>query len=625
VELLNHIVKNANGQRLFAIFTFRHEFEFTWKNSESLIDMRLGGLDRHESAQLIESVFGQVSLPRKIKRTLIKQSDGVPLYLEECSWHVLNQIQGTNSAASMNDSFTVPDTLQDSLNARLDMLGPARELAQLASVFGTYFTYSSIEKISNLNGIDADSSMDTLLQAGMLKAVLQKDEDRYEFRHVMFQDAAYQSLLKKTRQRYHKQIAEMFLADDPNINNRHPELIAFHYSCTEHLDTAVDLWIQAGKVAISNSTVREAISHLDQGIHLLKQLSPSPRTKEQELKLLLNLAVCLTIQSGYFGNHITQLYKRCSELADEIGNGEQQWRALYGFWRCLVCLAEFASALRISVKLKALCNFLDNRKLHMATLGIQAMTRMFSGRFSSAEKFYYKSVIHYDEVEDRNIGIRFGQDPYVTIEGMGAVNKLIRGHKVPSRLRLEKSVQVARRIGHPYTIVEALRLAAVYEQISGDMDQLKDIAEEAIEISEKFGFEGLLAASNIFLAFSDIANSRNPHAIPKIIENLDRYREKYALLFYPYFQGLLAKSYLNLNLFEDAFTESNHVLQLIDKYGETWVQVPMMQIKAESAARGKLASGVEIIQWYEDAETLANKQEAILFRNQVIQSRMDFG
>jgi class 3 adenylate cyclase/tetratricopeptide (TPR) repeat protein len=624
MELLHHIVGNAKSQRLLAIFTFRPGFESTWKNSESLVKIHLDGLDRHESAQLIESVFDHISLPRKIKRTLIKQSDGVPLYLQECSWHVLNQIQGRNGVASMNDDFTVPDTLQDSLNARLDMLGTARELAQLAAAFGAYFTYSNIEKIANRNGIDAEGSMATLLQSGLLKTVLHKNEDRYEFRHVMFQDAAYQSLLKKTRQQYHQQIAEMFLVEDPNINSRHPELIAFHYSKTEYLDIAVDLWIQAARVAISNSAISEAIAHLDRGIHLLKKLSPSHRTKERELQLLLSLAVCLTVRSGYFGNPVTQTYKRCIELANAIGSSEQRWSALYGFWRCVVCMAEFAIALKISVKLNGICNLLDNRKLHMTSLGIRAMTRMFSGRFLSAEKFYQESVIHYDQIEDKNIGLKFGQDPYVTIEGMGAVNGLIRNHKVRSRLRLENSIRVARSIGHPYTIVEALRLAAVYEQISGDLDRLKDLADEAIEISEKFGFEGLLAASNIFLAYSDIVDSRNPRAIPGIIENLDRYREKYALLFYPYFQGLLAESYLYLGRFEEAFTEANQVLYLIDKYGETWVQVPMMHIKTESAVRGKLGSRVEILQWYDDAETLATKQGAALFRNRVIQSRMEF-
>jgi len=621
LELLNHVVKNANRQRLLAIFTYRPGFKLTLENSEPQISLRLGGLDQHESAQLIESIFSPVSLPRKIKRTLINQGGGVPLYLEECSWHVRNQIQGKKCAAGMDEDFTVPDTLQDSLNARLDMLGTAKDLAQLGAAFGTNFTFSNIEKIASINGIEADNRMDTLVQTDLLKTVLHKDEDRYEFCHVMFQDAAYLSLLKKIRQRYHQQIAEMFLAEDPDIRNRQPEKIAFHYSRTEHLDFAVDLWIQAGKVAISNSKIDEAIRHLDRGIDLLKHLPPSPLTKERELKLLLSLAVCLTVRSGYFGDLVTQTYKRCIQLANDTGIPEQQWSALYGFWRCLVCMVEFESALNISVKLKRLCNVLDDRKLHMTSLGIQAMTRMFSGRFLRAEKYYMKSVTYYDQVEDRRIGLRFGQDPYVTIQGMGAVNGLIRGNKTQSRLQIEKSVLVSRSIGHPYTIAETLRLAALYEQISGDMVQLKKIAREAIEISEKFGFEGLLATSNIFLAFSDVVNQRNHCTIQAIIENLDLYREKYALLLYPYFQGLLAETYLNMEKFQDAFTESSHVLELIDKYGETWIQVPMMRIKAESAARGKLAGKEQILRWYTEAETLARKQDARLFQNRVISSR----
>lgn len=624
LELLDFIIRNALNHRLFAVFTSRPDFEPDWKQSNSLINLNLNRLDANGSAELVKAVFANTSLPRRVEQELVRKSDGVPLYLEECSWHILNKIQESDGEASVSDEFSVPDSLQDSLNARLDLLGKARELAQLCAAFGSFFTYSNIQYVAQLNGIDADNGIDILLQAGLLKTILNKDEDRYVFQHVLFQDAAYQSLLKKTRHLYHRQIAELFITEDPNIITNQPELVAYHYSRTEQLDTAVDLWIKASTIAISKSAISEARDHLDRGLNILLQLPDSREKKERELKLLLVLAVCLTVRSGYYGEQVTETYRRCIELASEVGDAEQLWSALYGFWRCLICQAEFGKAIKISVKLKRLCETLDDRKLYMTSLGIRAMTRMFGGKFLSAEKFYRNSVRLYDQIEDKNIGIRFGQDPYVTIQGMSAVNQLVRNNPKNSRLDMEKSVEIARSIDHPYTIAETLRLAAVHEHISRNMIGLKELAKEAIDISERFEFDGLLAASKIFLAFSNVITYREIHAIDIIRENLQRYKEKYALLLYPYFQGLLAESYLYMHNFQEAFTEANHVLLLIQKHGENWAQVPVMHIKAESAARGQLAGDSEIRQWYDEAEETAVQQNAELFLRRVILSRANY-
>ncbi len=624
LELLSRLINNMENHRLFGIFTSRPQFNPGWKQSNSLINLHLGGLDDNESARLIKSVFGNTPLPQAVEKTLIRKSDGIPLYLEECSWHILNRIQDNDGSEKSEEDFAVPDTLQDSLNARLDMLGDAKRLAQLGAAFGAFFTYPKIKRLAERNGIDADNGMDILLQAGLLSTVFNQDEDRYVFRHALFQDAAYQSLLKKTRHRYHRQIAELLVSEDPDITHNQPELVAYHYDRTDHLDIAVDLWIKAGEVAIGKSAISEALDHLERGLYQLNRLSDNYVNKARALQLLLNLAVCLTVRSGYSGARVTETYARCMELANHVGDAEQQWCALYGFWRCLICQADFGSALKISVTLKRLSESLDDRKLSMTSFGIQAMTRMFAGKFLSAEKYYENSVKFYNQAEDRNIGIRFGQDPYVTIQGLGAVNRLIRGDKVQSRLEIEKSVAVSKSIGHPYTIAETLRLAAVYEQICRDMPGLRRFAGEAVELSEKFGFDGLLAASRIFMAFDDIVTHHNPRAIGTIRENMDRYQEKYSLLFYPYFQGVLAESYLYMRRFQEAFTESNHALLLIEKHGEVWMQVPMLHIKAESAARGRLAAENAIGRWYDEAGALAKKQHAALFLRRLGRSRAEF-
>ena len=613
----------ASSIEFSIIFTSRPNFETSWQQSDSFINLHLAGLDNSDSQKLIDNVFNDTPLTSKVKNTLIEKSGGVPLYLEECCWHILNQLQHHDDKNEANDTFVVPDSLQDSLNARLDLLGDAKDLAQLAASFNSFFTYSNLKKVASLNGIEADTNMDVLLQTNLIKTIPNAKEDRYVFQHMMFQESAYQSLLIKTRQRYHLQIAELFLHEQPGIENSQPELIAYHYSRTDQLEISVDLWIKAARLAITKSALNEAMEHIDRGLELLGSMPSSPVNQKRELELLLNLAVCLTLKSGYFGETVNSTYKRCMQLAKDVGNTEQQWSAIYGFWRCLVCQAEFGQAMKSSVKLKRLSEELNDRLLYMTSLGIQAMTRFFGGKFLSAEKFYDDSVKFYDHIENKHIGIRFGQDPYVTIQGLGAVNRLIRNNSEKSKLEMKKSVDVARSIGHPYTIAETLRLAAVHEHIARDMISLRSHAEEAIEISEKFGFEGLLAASNIFMAFSNVVSYRDNHAIEVIRHNLDIYKEKYAFLLYPYFKGLLAESYLYMHRFQEAFTEANHVLLLIEKFGEVWVQVPMMHIRAEAAARGNLSSKVEVNLLYQQAEDIASEQSAELFLQRLKSSRLE--
>ena len=265
LEVLGGIIARAGAEKLFAIFTSRTGFVPPWPPDALPADMKLDGLDAGASGRLISAVFGAHTLPGALRQTLIRKSGGVPLFLEETSWQLLDQmrhdrmrlgqmrhdqIREADHAGDFYSSFTLPDTLQDSLNARLDQLGEVKSFAQLAAAFGSEFRYSLISKIAAKNGISADSSMDVLLEADLISVIPDKAEDRYEFRHALFQDAAYQSLLKKTRRRYHLQIAELLRQDDPDVGQR-PELLAWHYSRTERTDMAMELWLGAGQQAIA--------------------------------------------------------------------------------------------------------------------------------------------------------------------------------------------------------------------------------------------------------------------------------------------------------------------------------------------------------------------------------------
>ncbi|MEM7193998.1 MAG: adenylate/guanylate cyclase domain-containing protein [Pseudomonadota bacterium] len=624
IAVLNELLNRVRHEALFGIIIARPEFKPNWKPANCISRLDLKGLSDADAGELVQSVFDQEQLPTELKSTLVRKGDGIPLFLEESSITALTFQKRSRQGLDPRDSFEVPETLQDSLNARLDQLGKAKAFAQLAATFGQDFTYEIISQVADQNNIDADRGMDALLDANLLIVNQENATERYQFRHVMFQEAAYHSLLIKARQRYHQQIADLFQQIQPGLSDTNPELLAYHYSKTDSLDIAVRLWMKAGRQAIAKSAVIEALDHLRQGQTLLRALPSTDHFLRCELDLLLSLGVALTARSGYFGAEVEETYRKASELAGRVGDLEQQWTAVYGLWRCVVAQADYQRALKLSAKLHKLSEGFTNPEMQMTAVGIRGISRMVAGGFTSASRLFKKSMKMHKQGLDKNTGMRFGQDPYVTILGLCAVNNLITDNVTEAMDEINRSVESARQVGHPYTIAEALRTSSMFEQLTRNLARLKKSATEAKTLSEQYGFDGLLSASNIFLAFGDIVAYKRDEDIAIIIENLNAYQEKYSLMFLPYFHGILAEAYLITDQFANAFNSAEEVLGLINSYGEEWSASLMLSIKAEAAYKGKLASDDHISTWVNQAVALAEKQHAWFFLRRILNSRLEY-
>ncbi len=620
LKVLGGIIARASAQRLFGVFTSRTGFALPWPAADLLTEVALGGLDADASGQLIAAVFGARPLPDGLKQTLIRRSAGVPFYLEESSWHLVNQMrpnQISESDAGYDTDpyspFTIPDALQCSLNARLDHLGAAKSFAQLAAVFGGDFRYSLIRKIAADNGINADYGMDVLLEADLISVLPDQSADRYEFRHALFRDAAYHSLLRKTRQRYHLQIAELLQRENPGIGRQHPESIAYHYAHTSRIDLAVDLWRRAGERAIAQSAVSEALHHLSHGLKLVDKL-PEDARRERELALLLNLGVARTARSGYHSERVTRTYEQALALAEAGGSEQQAGIALYGLWRGMASQAAFSKSLRALVKLKSLSGKSADPVLRLIACGLQGLTQMVAGKFAAAETFCDQAIARYDphrdRNRDRNLGMRFGQDPYTTIRGLGAINKLLLNKVAESATEIDRTVEIARAIGHPYTITETLRVAAMYRQITGDLDQLTALAEEIVALASTQGFEGLLATGKIFQAFCRAHQRGDATQTRRIQRNLKRYEEHYGQLFLPYFHSVLAQAHLALGDHFAALRATQSALDLAERNNETWARAPLLGLKAKITAEGELAANEDIEQWWREGMEIARAQGA---------------
>src|SRR5262249_4711854 len=153
--------------------------------------------------------------------------------------------------------------------ARLDRLVTAKAVAQYAAVIGRQFAYELLQAVSQLDAATLQRELGRLVEAEIVYQRGVASEAIYTFKHALIQEAAYESLLKSTRQQYHQRIAQVLEERFHNLCESQPELIAHHYTEAGLSEQAVSHWHRAGQRASERSAYVEAISHLTQGLELL--------------------------------------------------------------------------------------------------------------------------------------------------------------------------------------------------------------------------------------------------------------------------------------------------------------------------------------------------------------------
>ena len=385
-------------------------------------------LDPQESTELVEALLGQSlngdrDVPAGMVRNIVARSDGIPLFLEECARSIREHTE--LEAGGGNTAPQVPETLQDSLNSRLDQLGDARILAQVGAVFGDFFTCRELEVVTGMPQVEVDRALLRLLEAAFVERYRVDSHTRYRFRHGMFRDAAYNSLLRKVRQEYHARIARLLEHPREGVIDRGRASVAYHLESSGNGLQAARCWNEAAARALTTSSLEEAEQHLERGFAAIRELPLSAESIAVETRLLLRRAVCLTLRSGYHGKEVAQAYSSAADRAGRMSAQRQLWIALYGLWRCHVCQGEFTQALSLSVRMRRIARDTGMPFLVSTTTGIHAMTRLISGKFMAADRLFSRIPTGSYPPDGESGALELGQDPHITISGLGAVNHLL--------------------------------------------------------------------------------------------------------------------------------------------------------------------------------------------------------
>jgi predicted ATPase len=242
---------------------------------------------------MIDGVVGNKFIPASVRHDIIERTDGIPLFVEEMTKAVLEA--GSEGAAKRtavaipSPTLAVPASLQASLMARLDRLGPAKEVAQIGAAIGREFSHALLSAVVRKPEPELASALDRLIAAGLLFRQGVPPHSSYLFKHALVQDAAYGTLLREPRRALHARIAETLEREFPEIAENQPELLARHYTEAGLIEKAVHLWGKAGQRSLERSALVEAEAQLTRAFDLIAALPATPALRREQIKLQVAL------------------------------------------------------------------------------------------------------------------------------------------------------------------------------------------------------------------------------------------------------------------------------------------------------------------------------------------------
>jgi class 3 adenylate cyclase/tetratricopeptide (TPR) repeat protein len=305
LEALSRTVDRLKTLPVMLLVTHRPEFEPPWMGRPYVTSLNLNRLGEREIAALIDRVSGNNALPESVRHDIIERTDGIPLFVEEMTKAVLeaeseSEARRTAAAAPLS-ALAVPASLHASLMARLDRLGPAKEVAQIGAAIGREFSHPLLAAVVSKPEGELRPSLDRLVEAGLLFRQGVPPHATYLFKHALVRDAAYGTLLREPRRALHARIAETLESQFAEIADNQPELLARHCTEAELIEKAADLWGKAGQRSLARAALVEGTEQLKRSLDQIATLPATPALRGEEIKLEVAFANALALTGDLVG------------------------------------------------------------------------------------------------------------------------------------------------------------------------------------------------------------------------------------------------------------------------------------------------------------------------------------
>jgi predicted ATPase len=621
LEVFGRIVDRVRILRVLLMVTFRPEFQAPWTGRHYVTPITINRLGERDIEAMIDRVVGNKRIPAGVRQDIIERTDGIPLFVEEMTKSVLEA--GTEeeahrtAAAAPSTAPPVPASLYASLIARLDRLGPAKEIAQIGSAIGREFSLILIAAVVTKPEWELNAALDRLVEAGLLFRQGIPPHTTYLFKHALVQDAAYGTLLRERRRALHARIAETLENQFAEVAETQPELLARH--CTEAglIEKAVGLWGKAGQRSLERSALVEAAEQITRALDQIATLPSTPALRREQIKLQIALVSALMTTKGYAAPETKSALEQARlfiELAQSLGEPPEDplllFSVLFGIW------GVNRNAFNGDVVRELAAEFLALAEKQRTTVPLMVGHRavgislLLTGGIVEGRGHLDQALALYDPAEHHPLATLFGADTGVSIWSYRAIALWLLGYCDAALTDVNHALKNAREIGQAASLMFALHHASLshvqfgnYAAASADAVELVSLADE----KDALLWRSLgISVQGWLLALTGKASD----AIQAITTGVTALRSTGATIWMPLSLIYLTRAYAELGQFDDAWRSIGEAVTMVETTKERWCEAEVNRVAGEIGLRSPQRDAAKAEAYFERALTVARAQQA---------------
>jgi predicted ATPase/class 3 adenylate cyclase len=621
VELFGRFVDRIRTLRALLIVTFRPEFEPPWIGQPHTTALTIRRLTRRDIDAIIDRVDGNKHLSPNIRQDIIERTDGIPLFVEEMTKAVLEaereDAPQRTAWAVPSAALTVPASLHAPLMARLDRLGPAREVAQIGAAIGREFSHALLDAVVRKPEAELQSALDRLITSGLLFRQGVPPHANYLFKHALVQDAAYNTLLREPRCALHVRIVETLESQFPEIVEGQPELLAHHCTNARLMEKAASLWDKAGHRSLDRSALVEAAGQFNRALNQIAALPLTPALRHAQIKLQVALINPLVHVKGYAAPETKAAAERARlliEQAEALGEAPEDplllFSVLYAFWGTNTITFNGDLCRDLASRFLALAEKQGTMAPQLIGHRLLAHSLVLTGNFVEGRAHYNQALALYDPVKHRPLATQFGQDPIMSILSHRSWALWFLGCPESALADVEQALTRARDVGNAATSMYALFFTSFTHCFCGNYATGSALIDELAFLATKKEALPWKALGKALQGSIFALTGRASDGAQLINSEIAGLRQMGATLYLPFFLSNLARAFSDLGQFDDSWRCAGDAITMIETSGERWYQAEAHRIAGEIALTSADPDAAKAEVYIERALAIARAQQA---------------
>jgi class 3 adenylate cyclase/predicted ATPase len=617
IELMNRLVRRVVDLPVMIIVTYRPEFTPSRSDLDHATILKLNHLGRSQVVDLIHKTAGGKVLPAAIIEQVAAKSQGIPLFIEEITRSILESgdLEELAERYVLRQSargFTIPSTLQDSLIARLDRLGAAKEIALTASVIGREFSYELLEAISSVSSATLVDGLEQLVRSDLLGQQGAPPQSRYTFKHALIRDAAFQSILNARKRELHQRIAEVLESRFPEVAETEPELLAHHYTEANVVDRALAYWRQAAERAATQLAFIEALGHVDRAMKLVAALPEGTEREEWELAFLVIEGPARMALEAWDSPRAKLLYEKARAVAEKLGRPAEVFRSVWGAWMGAHGSGQYVRAHELYQEIFRLLKQTNDPEYVVQAHHAGGSQMLWEGAPRAALAHCDQLLSHYRMDVHGNLALIYGaHDPGCCSLGMRALSLVMLGHLDQARAASAKTVKLSEQLGHKPSVAQTLAFRAELLVILNLSEEAEAHLSTCISLCEKYSLANYLDAATLMQGWARVLRGEVETGIRQAEVALEALKSVPSRRFrLPTRIATVGRAKAAAGDIDGALALFDSALEVASTNGERWYEPELLRLKAEMLLAQPKQRATEAEQCLKAAISLAQKQEA---------------